>query len=71
MPLAKARLHELFGPQRVHVSERSASLISEGAACSAGDVMNTGLRASFSSLTHQITHQFINDVVKRYEVAMG
>jgi hypothetical protein len=30
MPAIKARLHELFGPQRVHVSERTASLISEG-----------------------------------------
>jgi molecular chaperone DnaK len=37
MPLVKARLHELFGPQRVHVSERSASLISEGAAWIAHD----------------------------------
>ncbi len=37
MPLVKARLHELFGPQRVHVSERSASLISEGAAWVAND----------------------------------
>lgn len=37
MPLVKARLHELFGPQRVHVSERSASLISEGAAWVAHD----------------------------------
>lgn len=37
MPLVKARLHELFGPQRVHVSERSSSLISEGAAWVAHD----------------------------------
>ena len=37
MPLVKARLHELFGPQRVHVSARSASLISEGAAWVAHD----------------------------------
>ncbi|PWF46828.1 Hsp70 family protein [Massilia glaciei] len=37
MPIVKARLHELFGPQRVHVSERSASLISEGAAWVAHD----------------------------------
>lgn len=37
MPMVKARLHELFGPQRVHVSERSASLISEGAAWVAHD----------------------------------
>ena len=37
MPIVKARLHELFGPQRVHVSDRSASLISEGAAWVAHD----------------------------------
>ncbi len=37
MPLVKARLHELFGPQRVYVPERSASLISEGAAWVAHD----------------------------------
>lgn len=37
MPMVKARLHELFGPQRVHVSDRSASLISEGAAWVAHD----------------------------------
>jgi actin-like ATPase involved in cell morphogenesis len=37
MPLVKARLHELFGPQRVHVSARSSSLISEGAAWVAHD----------------------------------
>lgn len=37
MPKIKARLHEMFGPQRVHVSERSASLISEGAAWVAHD----------------------------------
>lgn len=37
MPLIKARLHEIFGPARVHLSERSASLISEGAAWVAHD----------------------------------
>jgi molecular chaperone DnaK len=37
MPSVKARLHELFGPSRVHVSERSASLIAEGAAWIAHD----------------------------------
>ena len=37
MPLVKARLHELFGPQRGHVSARSSSLISEGAAWVAHD----------------------------------
>lgn len=37
MSVIKARLHELFGPQRVEISERSASLISEGAAWIAHD----------------------------------
>ena len=37
MPVVKSRLNELFGPNRVHVSERSASLISEGAAWVAHD----------------------------------
>ena len=37
MPLVKNRLDELFGPMRVHVSERSASAIAEGAAWVAND----------------------------------
>ncbi|MDE3021710.1 MAG: Hsp70 family protein [Pseudomonadota bacterium] len=37
MPAIKARLHELFGPQRVHIPEHTASLISEGAAWVAHD----------------------------------
>jgi molecular chaperone DnaK len=37
MPLVKNRLDELFGPKRVHVSERSASAIAEGAAWVAND----------------------------------
>lgn len=37
MPLVKNRLDELFGPLRVHVSERSASAIAEGAAWVAND----------------------------------
>jgi molecular chaperone DnaK len=37
MPLVKNRLDELFGPLRIHVSERSASAISEGAAWVAHD----------------------------------
>jgi molecular chaperone DnaK len=37
MPLVKNRLDELFGPMRVHVSERSASAIAEGAAWVAHD----------------------------------
>lgn len=37
MPVIKSRLHQLFGPQRVHISDRTASLISEGAAWVAKD----------------------------------
>jgi molecular chaperone DnaK len=37
MPLVKDRLHELFGPGRVHVSPGSASAIAEGAAWVAHD----------------------------------
>jgi len=37
MPAIKARLHQLFGPQRVQVSERNATLIAEGAAWAAYD----------------------------------
>jgi molecular chaperone DnaK len=37
MPLIKNRLDELFGPKRVHVSDRSASAIAEGAAWVAHD----------------------------------
>lgn len=37
MPLVKNRLNELFGPGRVHVAERSASAIAEGAAWVAHD----------------------------------
>lgn len=37
VPVIRARLNELFGPQRVHIPERSASLISEGAAWVAHD----------------------------------
>lgn len=37
MPAIKSRLHEWFGPQRVEVSERSATLIAEGAAWIAND----------------------------------
>jgi molecular chaperone DnaK len=37
MPIIKARLHEWFGAQRVHVSDRSGTLIAEGAAWIAHD----------------------------------
>lgn len=37
MPMVKNRLNELFGPSRVHIPERSASAIAEGAAWVAHD----------------------------------
>jgi molecular chaperone DnaK len=37
MPAVRAGLHQLFGPERVHISERSGTLISEGAAWVAHD----------------------------------
>ena len=37
MPAVTARLHERFGPQRVVVTERSATLVAEGAAWVASD----------------------------------
>lgn len=37
MPIVRSRLHEIFGPQRVHISEQSAMLIAEGAAWVAHD----------------------------------
>lgn len=43
MPAIRSRLHEIFGPQRVQISEHSASLISEGAAWVAHDNVNLQL----------------------------
>jgi molecular chaperone DnaK (HSP70) len=37
VPIVRARLHELFGPRRVHISKDSSSLISIGAAWVAND----------------------------------
>lgn len=37
MPAIKARLHQIFGPQRVQVSDRNTTLIAEGAAWAAHD----------------------------------
>jgi len=43
MPAIRSRLHELFGPERVHVAEGSMTLISEGAAWIAHDEANLHL----------------------------
>jgi len=37
MPTIRSRLHELFGPQRVHLSEKSSTMIAEGSAWIAHD----------------------------------
>jgi molecular chaperone DnaK len=37
MPIIKSMMTELFGPQRVHITERSATLVAEGAAWIAHD----------------------------------
>jgi actin-like ATPase involved in cell morphogenesis len=37
MPAVKRRLHELFGPERVHIPDGTATLIAEGAAWIAAD----------------------------------
>ncbi len=43
MPIIKSRLREIFGPQRLHVSERGNTIISEGAAWIAHDKSNLTL----------------------------
>lgn len=43
MPIIKSRLREIFGPQRLNVSERGNTIISEGAAWIANDKTNLTL----------------------------
>lgn len=50
MPAVRAGLHALFGPERVHVSPRSATLISEGAAWVAHDKARLKLAKSVELL---------------------
>jgi molecular chaperone DnaK (HSP70) len=50
MPIIKSRLREIFGPQRLHVSERSNTIISEGAAWIAHDKANLTLAKNIELL---------------------
>lgn len=50
MPLIRARLHEVFGPQRVHISERGNTVISEGAAWIAHDKARLSLAKNIEIL---------------------
>ena len=50
MPAIKSRLHEWFGPQRVHVSDGSGTLIAEGAAWIAHDQAQLSLAKSVELL---------------------
>lgn len=50
MPAIKARLHEWFGAQRVHISDKSGTLIAEGAAWIAHDRAQLQLAKRFELL---------------------
>jgi molecular chaperone DnaK len=50
MPAIRARLHEWFGPQRVHISDRGATLIAEGAAWAAHDKIDLQLAKNIELL---------------------
>jgi molecular chaperone DnaK len=56
MPAVKAGLHQLFGPERVNVSPRSATLISEGAAWVAHDEARLKLAKSVELLLARNSH---------------
>jgi molecular chaperone DnaK len=56
MPAIRARLHERFGPQRVHVSNRGATLIAEGAAWAAHDKMGLHLAKNVELLLARNSH---------------
>lgn len=50
MPLIKSRLREIFGPQRLNVSERGNTIIAEGAAWIANDNANLSLAKNIELL---------------------
>lgn len=50
MPIIKSRLREIFGPQRLNVSERGNTIISEGAAWIAHDKANLSLAKNIELL---------------------
>jgi actin-like ATPase involved in cell morphogenesis len=56
MPLIKSRLREIFGPQRLHVSERGNTIISEGAAWIAYDKANLSLAKNVELLVAPNTY---------------
>lgn len=56
MPAVKVGLHQLFGPERVNVSPRSATLISEGAAWVAHDKARLKLAKSVELLLARNSH---------------
>lgn len=56
MPLIKSRLREIFGPQRLHVSERGNTVISEGAAWIAHDKANLSLAKNVEILVARNTY---------------
>lgn len=56
MPLIKSRLREIFGPQRLNVSERGNTIISEGAAWIASDKANLSLAKNVELLVAPNTY---------------
>lgn len=56
MPLVKNRLDELFGPERVHVSRKSASAIADGAAWVAHDQARLHLAKNVELTLARNTH---------------
>ena len=56
MPLIKSRLREIFGPQRLNVSERGNTIISEGAAWIAYDKANLSLAKNVELLVAPNTY---------------
>lgn len=56
MPAIKSRLHELFGALRVHVSDRSGTLIAEGAAWIAHDQIRLHLAKNIELLLARNSH---------------
>jgi len=56
VPIVRERLHELFGPKRVHISKESASLISIGAAWVANDGARLHLAKNLELLLARNSH---------------
>lgn len=56
MPAIKSRLHEWFGAKRVHVSDRSGTLIAEGAAWIAHDEVQLHLAKNIELLLARNSH---------------